>query len=75
MGRRRRFWPAESGLYKIMLLALDAGNTNITIGAFEGEKLLRVWRLATDLRKTADEYGVALKALWPAELSRAESVT
>lgn len=30
-----------------MLLALDVGNTNITVGAFEGKKLLRRWRLVT----------------------------
>lgn len=56
-----------------MLLALDVGNTNITVGAFKGAKLLRTWRLATDLKKTSDEYGVALKALWPPAMSPVES--
>jgi type III pantothenate kinase len=46
-----------------MILCADIGNTNITIGAFEGKRLEREWRLATDARKTADEYGVQLKAL------------
>jgi len=53
-----------------VLLALDVGNTNITLGAFQGERLLRTWRLATDAKKTADEIGVSLKALWPAELGQ-----
>ncbi len=46
-----------------MLLALDVGNTNITVGAFEGSRLLRLWRLATDVKKTADEYGSLLASL------------
>ena len=32
-----------------MLLALDVGNTNITLGVFDGEELLFVSRMATDL--------------------------
>ena len=56
-----------------MLLALDVGNTNVTLGAFQGERLLRTWRLATDGNKTADEYGVALKALWSPELGKIEN--
>ena len=45
------------------LLAIDVGNTNITVGAFDGERLLKLWRLGTDPNKTADEYGSALKAI------------
>lgn len=56
-----------------MLLALDVGNTNVTLGAFQGQRLLRTWRLATDAKKTADEYGVALKALWSPELGRVDA--
>lgn len=40
-----------------MLLAVDVGNTNITLGAFDGEGLLGSWRLRTDPDRTADEYG------------------
>ncbi|MBI3550862.1 MAG: type III pantothenate kinase [Elusimicrobia bacterium] len=46
-----------------MLLAIDVGNTNITVGAFDGERLVKLWRLATDLKKTADEMGVVLSTL------------
>ncbi|MFB3777215.1 MAG: type III pantothenate kinase [Bryobacteraceae bacterium] len=44
-----------------MLLALDAGNTNITIGAFEDASLIGRWRLRTVLDQTADEFGVLLR--------------
>jgi type III pantothenate kinase len=47
-----------------MLLALDAGNTNITIGAFEGRKLAGHWRLRTVHDQTADEWGVLLRNLF-----------
>ncbi len=43
-----------------MLLAIDIGNTNITLGVFEGETLKATWRLATDSRRMPDEYGSAL---------------
>ena len=41
-----------------MLLAIDIGNTNIVGGIFDGPNLLTHWRLATDPKTTADEYGV-----------------
>ena len=47
-----------------MLLALDAGNSNITIGAFEGRKLLSQWRLRTVHEQTADEWGILLRNLF-----------
>ena len=46
-----------------MLLALDVGNTNITIGVFDGEKLLRTLRVTTKLPSTSDEYGILFKSL------------
>jgi type III pantothenate kinase len=47
-----------------MLLALDAGNSNITIGAFEERSLIGRWRLRTVLDQTADEWGVLLRNLF-----------
>jgi|SRR5579883_788497 len=47
-----------------MLLALDAGNTNITIGAFEGDKLIGRWRLRTIREQTADEWGILMRNLF-----------
>ena len=43
-----------------MVLAFDIGNTNIKIGLFDGDRLVFSWRVATDLVRTADEYGIAL---------------
>ena len=40
-----------------MLLVLDIGNTNVTLGVFEGPALKSTWRLATDARRMPDEYG------------------
>jgi type III pantothenate kinase len=47
-----------------MLLALDAGNTNITIGAFVGVTLTGRWRLRTIREQTADEWGVLMRNLF-----------
>jgi type III pantothenate kinase len=47
-----------------MLLALDAGNTNITIGAFDGEDLTGRWRLRTNKDQTADEWGILMRNLF-----------
>jgi len=43
-----------------MFLAIDIGNTNITLGVFEGESVGTCLRFATDRRKTADEYGLVM---------------
>jgi type III pantothenate kinase len=47
-----------------MLLALDVGNTNVTIGAFEGARLTGRWRLRTIREQTADEWGILLRNLF-----------
>ena len=43
-----------------MLLALDAGNSNVTIGAFESARMVEHWRLRTVREQTADEWGILL---------------
>lgn len=50
-----------------MLLALDIGNTNITIGVFEGPELKTRWRLQTIHEQTADEWGIKLRSLFAVE--------
>ena len=40
-----------------MLLVVDIGNTNITLGVFEKENLLGTYRLTTSIKRTSDEYG------------------
>jgi type III pantothenate kinase len=60
-----------------MLLALDAGNSNITIGAFEGKALIGRWRLRTILEQTADEWGVLMRnlfALASLDLARVDGI-
>jgi type III pantothenate kinase len=47
-----------------MLLALDVGNTNVTIGAFDGEKIAGRWRLRTIREQTADEWGILIRNLF-----------
>ena len=44
-----------------MLLVADIGNTNITVGVFDGETLVNTWNLSSDKNKTEDEYGIFLK--------------
>ncbi len=48
-----------------MLLAIDIGNTNVTIGVFEGDDLRTTFRFATDTRKMPDEYAVTINQLLP----------
>ena len=43
-----------------MLLAIDIGNTNLTFGLFQGEKILHKFRLTTSLPRTSDEFGVQI---------------
>jgi type III pantothenate kinase len=47
-----------------VLLAVDIGNADVVLGLFEGERLARHWRLSTDPARTADEYGVFVRALF-----------
>lgn len=46
-----------------MLLAVDIGNTNVHIGAFQGEELRSTWRLNTDVERVVDEYAILLLGL------------
>ncbi len=46
-----------------MLLAIDVGNTNLTLGVYETDKLGPHWRLATDALRTPDEYGLQILGL------------
>ncbi len=46
-----------------MLLAIDIGNTNLTLGLYQGEQLGPRWRLATDHARMPDEYGLQFLGL------------
>jgi type III pantothenate kinase len=46
-----------------MLLCIDIGNTNITLGLYEGETLGPTWRLATNHERMPDEFALQLLGL------------
>ena len=50
-----------------MLLAFDVGNTNIVLGVFKYGEMVTNWRLETDNRKSADEYGMVIHQLFQYE--------
>src|SRR3954463_12301390 len=65
MCSRSRLWDGA------MLLAIDAGNTNLVFALVDGDGQIRArWRIATDARRTADEY-----AVWLHQLIELESFT
>src|SRR5262245_5328194 len=48
-----------------MLLAIDIGNTEVTLGLFQGKKLLRSFRVSSETRRTADEVALLLAQVFP----------
>ena len=60
-----------------MLLAVDAGNTNVTFAVFDGDALRSEWRTTTNASRTADDYAVwlvqlmALSGLRPDDIDEA----
>lgn len=44
-----------------LIVAIDVGNTNITIAIFKGEKMIDLYRLTTQASRTSDEYGVLIR--------------
>lgn len=46
-----------------MILVCDVGNTEITLGVYDGESLRGNWRIMTDVPRTADEFGLLLRQL------------
>ncbi|WP_030267807.1 type III pantothenate kinase [Streptomyces sp. NRRL B-24484] len=46
-----------------MLLTIDVGNTQTTLGLFDGEDIVEHWRISTDPRRTADELAVLMQGL------------
>jgi len=47
-----------------MLLAIDAGNTNLTLGVFDRGKIVNRWRLRTVHDQTTDEWGIKMRNLF-----------
>ena len=46
-----------------MLLTIDVGNTNITLGVFDGEELLGSFRVTTKINRTSDEFGITFREI------------
>ena len=57
-----------------MLLVIDVGNTNITLGVFDMEELLATYRITTKIPRTSDEYGLLLCDLLTAKEIKKETI-
>ena len=57
-----------------MLLAIDVGNTNTVVALYEGEKMRRHWRMATDKNRASDEIGMLLLQFLGTERAAAEEI-
>jgi type III pantothenate kinase len=58
-----------------MLLAVDIGNTNITIGMFQNDKLRATWRIATSVHRMPDEYAVIILNMLQNDNIKAADIT
>ena len=60
-----------------MLLAIDVGNTETKLGCFQNDshRLMHTWRVTTEQRRTGDEYGVFLAALFAADGVQRDEIT
>lgn len=47
-----------------MILVMDVGNTNIKLGVYDNDKLIKSWRVSTEAKRTADEFGMILYDLF-----------
>ncbi|HET7905026.1 MAG TPA: type III pantothenate kinase [Candidatus Eisenbacteria bacterium] len=54
-----------------MLLAIDIGNTEVTLGLFSGKRLVRTFRVSSETRRTADEVSLLLAQVFPEVKKRA----
>ena len=58
-----------------MLLVVDIGNTNITLGVFDGEELEATFRMTTKIQRTSDEFGILLCELLGSRKISNEDIT
>jgi type III pantothenate kinase len=58
-----------------MLLAVDVGNTNVVFALYQGREIKARWRIATDPRRTGDEYAVWLLQLLAIEGFARDAIT
>ena len=58
-----------------MLLAIDIGNTNVNLGVFDGPVLKSTWRISSEARRLADEYGLLVSSILPLKGISPEDIT
>ena len=58
-----------------MLLVLDVGNTNTTLGLYDEDKLTHSWRLTSERQRTVDEYGMMCRSLLQLCDLKSDSIT
>ena len=58
-----------------MLLTIDVGNTNITLGVFDGDEMLGTFRVTTKISRTSDEFGIVFREILKSNNIDAEAVT
>ena len=58
-----------------MLMTIDIGNTNISLGVYQGEELGPRWRVSTDHQRMPDEYGLQIDGLLKHEKLTAADIT
>jgi len=66
-----------TGLLKFedMILTIDIGNSNIVFGVAGENEWLKIWRIQTDVSKTADEYEVIFRSLFQASVVPVEEIS
>ncbi len=57
-----------------MILVIDIGNTNVKMGVFKGNELIKSWRMHSDAQRTGDEYGISLKQAFQEEGIRSADI-
>jgi len=58
-----------------MLLVLDVGNTNTTMGVYDGDTLTHSWRLTSERQRTVDEYGIMCRSLLQLDNLQSDAIT
>ncbi len=58
-----------------MILVIDVGNTNITYGVYENDKIITTFRMMSKMLRTSDEYGISICELMRANNIQKESIS
>lgn len=58
-----------------MILVIDVGNTNITYGVYENDKIITIFRMMSKMLCTSDEYGISICELMRANNIQKESIS